>query len=366
MNPRRRDADAFEDALAGRSLAHGETAKLMRTVAKVKNSGTNPSDRFREELRTDLMSQASDILVPDPVAMARAASRPRRSPHSMRRRLAGLTVAGATSLATIGVVTSSAQALPGDSLYQVKAGVEKIQLALKDDGSDRGTYQLRRAVERLDEAQAVATGDAAEPELPKLLDEFTTQSKEGSSELLRSYRRTGDKQVIETLQDFTSQASDLISALPAEQFPSAYTQARDSAIQTLTRLVREVDALCPDCDDVSLDNLVRSVAAEKRSLAPESRSDRSVGEAPDADKKDQKDQRDKSEKRDGAQGPAPRSPLPTPAPGVVPSPGPGDRQPSPEKGPAEEPEAEPTPPLLGLLLGDEERPGLVPGLLGGR
>ena len=52
-----------------------------------------------------------------------------------------------------GVAAASSDALPGDSLYALKRGMEDFKLNLADDESDRGELYLDHASTRLGEAR---------------------------------------------------------------------------------------------------------------------------------------------------------------------------------------------------------------------
>ncbi|MFH8789577.1 DUF5667 domain-containing protein [Streptomyces roseoverticillatus] len=64
----------------------------------------------------------------------------------------GLTV-GVAAGAFGGVAAASSNALPGDSLYPLKRGMEDLRLGMADDDSDRGSLLLDRASTRLQEAR---------------------------------------------------------------------------------------------------------------------------------------------------------------------------------------------------------------------
>ena len=101
------------------------------------------------------MVEAADGLVANP-APAHADPTPHvpeapRS-HPVRRRLVGLTAAAVAAVGSVGMITTSATAVPGDVLYPVKRGVESVQLALHRGDTSRGEFQLDQARERLAEA----------------------------------------------------------------------------------------------------------------------------------------------------------------------------------------------------------------------
>lgn len=64
----------------------------------------------------------------------------------------GLSV-GVAASAFGGVAAASSDALPGDSLYGLKRGIEDVKLTLADDSDDRGRLYLDQASTRLGEAR---------------------------------------------------------------------------------------------------------------------------------------------------------------------------------------------------------------------
>ncbi|MDX3643056.1 DUF5667 domain-containing protein, partial [Streptomyces sp. MB09-02B] len=64
----------------------------------------------------------------------------------------GLSV-GVAASAFGGVAAASSDALPGDSLYGLKRGIEDVKLTLADDNDDRGRLYLDQASTRLSEAR---------------------------------------------------------------------------------------------------------------------------------------------------------------------------------------------------------------------
>jgi hypothetical protein len=91
------------------------------------------------------------------VAAQRRQERNRGSFSMVRRPVIRLAFAGAFALAlAIGgltAVAASDQTLPGDPLYGVKLGAERVQLALTFGSASRARLQLHFADARLDEAQ---------------------------------------------------------------------------------------------------------------------------------------------------------------------------------------------------------------------
>ncbi|SPF06804.1 DUF5667 domain-containing protein [Streptomyces sp. MA5143a] len=103
--------------------------------------------------------EAKDSSVPEQRGKARGAHR--ASPLGKLRPRSRLTkglAAGGLSVGVAagafgGVAAASSDALPGDSLYGLKRGIEDVRLTLADDTDDRGRLYLDQASTRLSEAR---------------------------------------------------------------------------------------------------------------------------------------------------------------------------------------------------------------------
>lgn len=346
---RRRDIDAFHEAWESGAPADGEIAELVRTAEQVcASAAAEPSPVFRDALREQLMAEAASVLVAQP-SDVRPPERATPAPHPVRRRLAGLTAAAVASVGAITLVNSSAQALPGEMLYPVKLGVENVQLTLKDEGAERGSYQLDRASERLREAEALAADPDRHAQLPEVLTDFTRQAENGSAALFAAFDATGEEQDIVNVTAFAERSTTMLTALSDDEMPAEYQAAWKQAADAVTALADESSRLCSDCERADVDDLVRSVSGEvaektaPKSSRPEqaARPKPTGSSAPSAPR--------------GSAGPT-RGGSSTTAPPAVPSPGPSTPAPGLRSL---------TDPLLGGLLGNEEQEGLVPGLLNG-
>ncbi|WP_371578099.1 DUF5667 domain-containing protein [Streptomyces sp. NBC_01314] len=104
--------------------------------------------------------EASDPSVPEQRS-GRARGAHRASPLGKLRPRSRLTkglAAGGLSVGVAasafgGVAAASSDALPGDSLYGLKRGIEDVKLTLADDSDDRGRLYLDQASTRLSEAR---------------------------------------------------------------------------------------------------------------------------------------------------------------------------------------------------------------------
>ena len=194
------------------------------------------------------MAAADTALVPASDAAPTAlALTPLRTPRRQRRLsvlLGGAALVGAT--ATVAVAAQTA--LPGESLYPVKRGIESAQLQLVS-GPDRGRAQLANATDRLTELEALSTeGDDARTATlaADTLQSFTEQADEGGELLLEAYARTDDRQLVEEVHDFNVSSMGRLSALE-EALPSDTAAGLSGAAETLRELDVQAVNACAVC-----------------------------------------------------------------------------------------------------------------------
>jgi len=123
---------------------------LLRLSVELNTLGApSPDPAFRLRARNRMLA----------VAQQRRRDQQRSPFHWMPRPAMRLAISAACSLALVGagLITAAAAgtSLPGDPLYGVKLGVERAQLAVTLNASDRARLQLQFANLRLQEAQAM-------------------------------------------------------------------------------------------------------------------------------------------------------------------------------------------------------------------
>lgn len=337
-----KDAEVFADALEGRGPRDSEVQQLVRFAESLCETALDPSADFVLNLRADLMADAASVLV-DTRKTARLASVHTAS-HPVRKRLAAATAGVLATAGMLGIVASSAQALPGEMLYPVKRGVESIELTMHRSDAGHGSFQLAQATERLAEAQALASkSDAHSDDLVvKSLSEFADTASSGSESLFSDYTGNGaNEESINKVNGFATSASSVLSDLSRGLAPSA-EEAFKRAASTVTSLASQASTLCGSCDPAQLTSLASSVASF-------------IGDKDTGSTTDKPVTADAASKTTGTESTAPKlSPtlLPALEPSVIsisPSPSPTGSTDSP----------------LGGLLGDDDQTGLVPGLVGG-
>jgi hypothetical protein len=334
------DAQAFEEAWSGRAPRNAQIAELVQFAEDLCEAAVaEPSAEFRGALRTRLMTEAETALVPAVKITRRVTLAPAPRKHNTRRRIAGLTAAVLASVGTVGLISSSASAVPGEMLYPVKRSVESVELALHRGDASRGSFQLAQASERLAEARKLAddpSGDKAEL-VASTLDDFTSQAKSGSTSLFNAFSDNGKQKAIRQVNDFAASATAQLATL-SSVLPDSADGEFDSATQIISKLATQASTLCSACSTTDVQSLVSAVTALGKDPAPKT------------------EQTSKSPTQT-------KSPSTTGTPDPTTTPKPIIALPTPTTAPVTLGSV--TNPLLGALLGDDTQQGLVPGLLNG-
>ena len=117
-------------------------------------------------------------------------------PYGGHRRRCRRLVVGSTA----GVAAASQSALPGETLYPVKRGIEQHQVTVARSDHGKGSEYLDQASTRLDEISDLAVAHADDPSTPGLvrdtLEDFATQADDGAERADRVLRDDGDEQSI--------------------------------------------------------------------------------------------------------------------------------------------------------------------------
>ncbi|MFE4976884.1 DUF5667 domain-containing protein [Kitasatospora sp. NPDC056651] len=150
-----------------------------------------------------------------------------RGRWSRRFAIGGL-VAGLAVGSLAGAAAASSNALPGDSLYGLKRGLEGLRLDFAGSDSERGELLLDSAATRLGEAKALvgrtgpagALSDTTVEQVRRALDDMHADALKGR-ELLRSvYRSNGSLDPMRALAGFAHDEdgrwSELQGRLPAQ------------------------------------------------------------------------------------------------------------------------------------------------------
>ncbi|MDX2291966.1 MULTISPECIES: DUF5667 domain-containing protein [Streptomyces] len=131
----------------------------------------------------------------------------------------GLTV-GVAAGAFGGVAAASSDALPGDSLYGLKRGMEDLKLGMADDDADRGGIYLDQASTRLSEARRLMerarSGELDHEslgEIRRALRGMKHDAEEGHRLLRRAYDRDGEIAPMARLNSFAQAHRDTWNGL---------------------------------------------------------------------------------------------------------------------------------------------------------
>lgn len=349
----RRRADEFEALLSrgpDATLTDAEErryAALLEVVAALDAvPEVAPRPEFTTSLRERLMAEADTALVSQPVVPSRLAM---PAPTRSRHRRLGAIVGGAAILGSAATMAVAAQtALPGESLYGVKRGIEAAEVRLATDDAARGRTLLAQADTRLTELEALAAGEGGREELaPETLADFTRQSSDGVRSLLVSYETGGADGDAQAARDFTSTSLERLAALDGALPESARDQLVDAG-RTITDLDAQVGSVCAACTGgiTSVpDFLLTSAATED--LLPDGEGDGSDGADPQAAPLSGQDVSGielPEVLAPGGQGTTPATPPPTSG---TPSPtsGPSPTAPAPTKASTPVPTSVPTGPL---------------------
>jgi hypothetical protein len=347
------DAQSFDAALTGRAPKDEHIAELVRLAESLCQAAVaEPEPAFRQALRAQLMTEAATVLVPAPSAPRRLATVTPDHARPVRRRAAGVTAALVASAGVVGLVASSASAVPGQMLYPVKRSVESAELALHRDDASRGSFQLAQASERLAEARKLSAEGQSSTLIAETLDDFATSASTGSTRLFSDYSSHGATKSIQRVNQFAATSSLDLADL-SSQLPEGLDDSFAAASAAVTDLASEAATLCASCDPADVDALV----SLSRLAASKPSSPKATEQAPQASSLPSPTVRPTTAATRTPVGTTPSRPsnTPTAAPPAAPSASPTTTSPL----------APLTDPLLGGLLGDETQPGLVPGLLNG-
>ncbi|MFI1225480.1 MULTISPECIES: DUF5667 domain-containing protein [unclassified Streptomyces] len=160
----------------------------------------------------------------------------------------GLTV-GVAAGAFGGVAAASSDALPGDSLYGLKRGMEDISLGMAKGDADRGEVYLDQASTRLSEARRLMErGRSGELDhealgaVRRALNGMSHDASEGHRLLHSAYQRDGAIGPIQTLDTFSRSHRDTWSNL-RDRLPVQLTDVRDQVSSVFDAIDDEVAPL---------------------------------------------------------------------------------------------------------------------------
>ncbi len=251
-------AAAVDDPAAGHPVTdeHQAFLALVEQLRDVDEPTLRPD--FATDLRDRLMSEAPQALAADRPRSTAVGGRRESAvlsfPASPRRRAATAAVSACIVLGgTVGVAAASQAALPGETLYPVKRGIENVQVAIAGSEQAKGTEYLDQASTRLEEISDLTVAHSGDPATPALvrhaLDDFTAEVDDGGAALMTSYSDGQDSVDIAQLRAFNEASAGQLEAL-ASTIPAAASDALANAATTLTELDQAAASLCPDCSSL--------------------------------------------------------------------------------------------------------------------
>ncbi|MCK8681140.1 MULTISPECIES: DUF5667 domain-containing protein [Streptomyces] len=160
----------------------------------------------------------------------------------------GLTV-GVAAGAFSGVAAASSDALPGDSLYGLKRGMEDLKLGMADGDADRGEIYLDQASTRLSEARRLLERDRAGAldheslgEIRRALSGMQHDAAEGHRLLRLAYERDGAIAPMATLSSFTRSHRDTWNGL-RDRLPVQLTDVGNQVSDVFAAMDEDVQPL---------------------------------------------------------------------------------------------------------------------------
>ena len=243
--PGQRAAEEFDSVLGGRATEDvaERYAELVATVQVLSDQPlVTPRAEFAAELRSRLMLAAEADLVPAPPVVRRAPTRSQRN-RRLGTAAAALVIVGGTA----GMAAAASGALPGQSLYPIKRGIEQVTTAAHIGDAAKGSALLGQASQRLDEVDGLMSAGSPDADLvSSTLDSFNDQANAGADKLFKAYQTDADSADIATVRDFTASEMSQLEAMASTADPSTLGSLRDAA-DTVAEIDQQATTLCASC-----------------------------------------------------------------------------------------------------------------------
>ncbi len=247
--PAQRAAEEFDQVLGGTATqaVADRYAELLDTVEVLRTQPeVTPRAEFVGDLRSRLMTAAETELVAAPSVVRHLPQTQTTRTTRSRRRLgtvaASLVIVGGTA----GMAAAASGALPGESLYPIKRGVEQATAAVHFGDASKGRALLDQAATRLDEVRALqAQSDPDADLISSTIDSFNSAADEGSDKLFRSYQANGDTQDITDVRTFAAQQMTDIASMSSAK--TSNDGVLVDAADTLADIDQQARVLCGGC-----------------------------------------------------------------------------------------------------------------------
>jgi hypothetical protein len=266
-------AQALEDQAAGRldeaagAPGHGRLLALAAGLGELPRPELDPEVKVVQRARLVAAMEAmlqegtaaegpvTGAAVPEQRRSGRGAHRASplrrlrpRSRWSKGLAAGGLTI-GVAAGAFSGVAAASSDALPGDTLYGLKRGMEDIRLGMADGESDRGELYLDQASTRLNEARRLMERGRAGTmdhesltEVRRALNGMRHDVTEGHRLLHEAYERDGSLAPIQKLNSFSQSHRDAWNGL-RDRLPMQLADVGDQVTGVFDAIDQEVGPL---------------------------------------------------------------------------------------------------------------------------
>ncbi|HVS68427.1 MAG TPA: DUF5667 domain-containing protein [Mycobacteriales bacterium] len=186
---------------------------------------------MRERLVAAASTSAEASLLAPTLAtrVGETAARAKDASRHLGRRASALVGSIVILTSVSGVGVAAARSLPGSPFYDIKRATEGVQLWLAHGSAAKGERHLEFARTRLAEARALGADSS---HVASTLTAMNQETREGSADLIKAYRTSGDNDPLATLVTFTRrQYADL-----ARFSDSAGTKVQAQAFYSLTLL----------------------------------------------------------------------------------------------------------------------------------
>lgn len=200
----------------------------LRGVGSASAPDSTTRGRIAGEITRGLSGRSSAPVTARPAAPSPS----RRASVRPRFRVRFRTVISAVVLAVIALgglsLLLSKDALPGDTLYDVKRAREQVSLALTFDEHDSAVKHLELATDRLDELSLLRAHNADPADYRKALTEFDRQARAGASQLT-AVATTTDGQGLSDLRAWATQQTNRLDGHEASM-PAANAVRPDATL----------------------------------------------------------------------------------------------------------------------------------------
>ncbi len=248
----RRRAEDFAAAVDGRHDAHRahgeEITHLLGVVETLRaQEPVAPRPEFSADLRSRLMVEAETALRPETATLLL----PARERGRRERRLAVAASAFVLVGGTTTMAAAAQSALPGDTLYPIKRGIERVEAGLNVGPADRGRDVLDQAADRLAEVEGLLATDPAgvDEQVAVTLTDFHESAQDGADLLFEAYGDSADPATITEVRTFTASGIATLERIAGDVPPAAQDELVAAAV-----LLHEIDAeaagLCSTCTDL--------------------------------------------------------------------------------------------------------------------